>query len=321
MPPRYYVPELVSPLTRLKYRLIDKRRPMPDGPEHVQIQTVSGCNASCIFCPNKKTELQIPFGRKMSKELYESIVDQITEMPSVRRMSPYLMNESTLDPELPARIAYFTKKKKPHQYTKINSHGNALTERMMHGIMEAGLDRINFSVQGIDPKDYEEVMALKFDKTVRNIERMIQIRDENKYKTRIRVVMLVTSYLKPKLPEIKAFWKDRGVKIHLNRIENRGRHTNIKTSEIAVREMRVFDWCERMFNQIYILWDGRMVMCCADWEQTGIMGDCSKDTIHNIWHGEKYRQYRKNYLEGTVKGMLCDGCTKDGERGDGDEDD
>lgn len=313
MPPKYYVPELAGPLTRLKFRHIDKREPLPGFPVNVQIQTISGCNANCIFCPNQKTERDIPMGRPMDMDLFRRIVDEVTAAPAVRRISPYLMNEPLLDKHLPERVAHITSRKQPHQYTKINSHGNACNERMAKGLLDAGLDRINFSVQGIDPAVYERVMHLKLDKTVENVERMVRLRDEGKYRTRIRVVMLDTTEIHSQLDAIRAFWAERGVKIHVNQLENRGHHRHIKSDAIAVRPLRVYDWCNRMFNQVYILWDGRLVQCCADWEQVGVMGDASRDTIADIWRGPRYREYRARFLTGAVKGMLCDGCTKDGE--------
>lgn len=319
MPPKYYVPELApNPLTRLKYRYWDRREPMPNGPGAVQIQTVSGCNANCVFCPNKKTELDIPLGKRMDWDLYRSIVDQCVDL-GVRRFSPYLMNESMLDPELPERCAYITKRKKPFQYQKINSHGGLMTERMAKGLLDSGLDRLNFSVQGIDPEVYERIMGIKFDKVLRNIERLIELKKSGGYKMRIRVVMLDTTEIHDELPTIRAFWKSRGIKIHVNQLENRGHHTNIKSDEIAVHELQNFDWCTRMFDQIYVLYDGRLAQCCADWEQVGIMGDLSRESLTKIWRGERYTDYRKRFLDGDVKGMLCDGCTKDGVGGE-DED-
>ena len=77
MPPKYYVPQLEpNLLRRLKMRHIDRREPLPEAPKAVQIQTVSGCNADCVFCPNKKTELEIPLGKKMDWGRYRSIIDQ-----------------------------------------------------------------------------------------------------------------------------------------------------------------------------------------------------------------------------------------------------
>ena len=50
-------------------------RDIPSKPDHVQIQTVTGCNADCIFCPNRKTKRHIPLGRRMEWDLYRSVVD------------------------------------------------------------------------------------------------------------------------------------------------------------------------------------------------------------------------------------------------------
>ena len=311
MPAKYYVPSLVkSPLTRLKYRLIDKRRSLPDVPEHVQIQTISGCNAHCVFCPNKRTELEIPMGKRMDWGLYRSIVDQCVDL-GIRRFSPYLMNEPMMDPELPERIAYISERKNADQFTKINSHGGLLSERMARGLLDSGLDRLNFSVQGLDPEVYRKIMGIKLDKVLANIERFLELRRSSNCKMRVRVVMLDTTDIHDQLPEIRKFWKERGVKININQLENRGKHKNIQSDTIAVHELQNFDWCQRMFDQMYVLYDGRLVQCCADWEQVGIMGDLSRERLHDIWHGERYTDYRRRFLDGDVKGMICDGCTKD----------
>lgn len=312
MPPKYYLPHLVkNPLVRLKYHWLDRRQPLPACPEHVQIQTVSGCNGDCIFCPNKKTERQIPLGEKMDWGLYRSIIDQCIDW-GVKRFSPYLMNEPMLDSELPERIKYISDRKKKGQFIKINSHGNLLTERMAKGILDSGLDRVNFSVQGLDEANYQEVMGLPLRKTLDNIDRLLELKRAGRYKTpRIRVCMLVTKYIEPQLPRIMEYWGARGVKVNLNQIESRGGHGAVKSSEIAVRELKAFDWCNRMFNQMYILYDGRCVMCCADWEQRGVMGDAAKEPLGKIWNGFKYGCFRERFLNGHVRGMICEHCSKD----------
>jgi MoaA/NifB/PqqE/SkfB family radical SAM enzyme len=311
MPPKYYVPELTSPLTRLKLRWIDRREPVPAVPRHVQIQTISGCNASCIFCPNKKTELDIPFAKRMDWDLFKSIVDQCVDW-GVKRISPYLMNEPLMDPEFPQRVRTIADRKKPDQYTKVNSHGGLLTEKMAKGILDSGLDRINFSVQGLDPEIYQDVMKLPLRKTLDNIDRLLELKRAGNYKKpRVRVVMLMTKYLEPQMTKIKQYWGARGVRIHVNQLENRGKHKAIQADEIALHQLENYDWCNRMFEQMYILYDGRLVMCCADWEQTGVMGNAAKTPLSTIWMDKIYRTYRTNFLKGEVKGTICDGCTKD----------
>jgi len=312
MPAAYYLPEDVpGRLARLRLRIVDRRRPLPRAPHHVQIQTVSGCNADCVFCPNGKTRLDIPMGRRMDPALFESVVDQCVDL-GVRRYSPYLMNEPMMDPELPERIAYVTKRRKPWMHTKINSHGGLLTERMAKGLLDSGLDRLHFSIQGLDPVVYERIMRLKLHKTLRNVERFLELQAKGGYrKPRVKVVMLDTSEVHEQIPEIRRFWRERGVRLNVNQLENRGNHGAIASDAIAVRPLEPYDWCRRLFDQIYVLWDGRLVQCCADWEQTSHLGDLQQESLRDVWRGAVYTRYRRRFLSGRLEGTICDGCTKD----------
>jgi len=320
MPPKYFLlDDQTSFVTRLKYRWVDHRKPVPTFPIHAQVETVSGCNANCIFCPNRKTALKVPIGEKMDPALFKKIVDELLD-GGVQRLSPYLNNEPLLDDTLPERIAYITTRKQKGQYTKINSNGSLLTETMAKGLLDSGLDRLNFSVHGIEPEPYERVMGQKLDRVLRNIDRFLELKRAGHYKKpRVRVSMLVTAILEPQLPRIREYWGARGVKINLNQLENRGGHQGIVSNTIAAHPLERFDWCDRMFEQVFIAWTGQMILCCADWEQSTVMGDLRTDSIREIWNGRKYYALRRRFLDGKVKGMLCENCTKDSVGGDEDE--
>ncbi len=280
-------------------------------PRHIQIETVAGCNANCVFCPNKKTSATVPIGRPMDWELYHSIVDQAVDW-GIKRLSPYLNNEPLLDPELPERIAYISRHKKEFQYTKINSNGSLLTEKMAKGLLDSGLNRVNFSVQGIEEEPYMDLMQLPLQRTLDNIDRLLELKRSGNYKLpSVRVCMLVTQQIKSQREKILEYWSQRGVRVNFNQIENRGGHESIKSDEIAIGTLDNFDWCNRMFNQMYIAYDGRALMCCADWEYKGVMGDTNTQSLREIWNNPKYQSFRRRFLSGQVEGMLCDGCTKD----------
>jgi len=290
--------------------LLDKKRPQPKAPRAIQIQTISGCNGNCIFCPNKKTKIKIPYGIPMDRDLFHSIIDQCVDM-NVRRISPYLMNEPLMDPELPGHIDYISRKKRRRQYTKINSNGSLLTPEMATGVMDAGLDKLHISIQGIDPENYTHLMKLDFDTVIKNVEQAVKIKQKNNYATQIRVVMLDTAEIHPHLDATRAFWKERGVEIHVNQMENRGTHNKIATGKISANKLSVFRWCDRLFRQAYVLYDGRMVQCCADWEQTKILGDLSRDSLDTVWNGPEYMNYRQKFIDGDLRGSICNGCMKD----------
>ena len=50
-----------------------------------------------------------------------------------------------------------------------------------------------------------------------------------------------------------------------------------------------------MFNQMFILWDGKVVPCCMDYNAKMVLGDANKQHLKEIWESyewmrEKHRQ-------------------------------
>ncbi len=279
-------------------------------PDHVQIQTITGCNAGCVFCPNGKTQRKIPLGRRMDWGLYRSIVDQCVAL-GVRRYSVYLMNEPLLDRELPERIATISTRIKKPQYVKVTSHGGLLDERMAKALLDSGLDKLKISVQSLNPEIYRRIMRLSLAKTLNNIDRFLELRESGGYKKpRLEIVMVDAVQTHDEIPDARRYWKKRGIKLYIEPVENRVNHKNIRASAVGVDPLRIFSWCRRLMEQIYILYDGRMLQCCADWEQISEVGDLTAECLADIWYGERYREYRRRFAAGEVKGMICECCRK-----------
>ena len=293
-----------------KHQPADAFAAVSTAPDHVQIQTVTGCNAKCIFCPNGKTRRKIPRGRRMSWDLYRSIVDQCIEL-GIRRYSVYLMNEPMLDHELAERVAYVSARIKKPQYVKVTSHGGLLTERMAKGLLDSGLDKLKISVQSLDADTYWNIMGLPLDKTLANIDRFLELKKRGGYKLpRLEIVMVDSIQTHDEIPRIRRYWQDREIKLYIEPVENRADQQNIRETAVGEHRLKSFSWCRRLMEQIYILYDGRMVQCCADWEQRSIMGDLSAHRLADIWYGRRYGGYRRRFAEGDVKGMICACCRK-----------
>jgi len=289
---------------------VDAFAAVSTAPDHVQIQTITGCNASCIFCPNGKTRRDIPRGRRMSWDLYRSIVDQCIEL-GIRRYSVYLMNEPMLDRELAERVAYVSARIKKPQYVKVTSHGGLLTERMAKGLLDSGLDKLKISVQSLNADTYWNIMHLPLEKTLKNLDHFLELKKKGGYKLpRLEIVMVDSIQTHDEIPRIRRYWQDREIKLYIEPVENRADQQNIRDTAVGEHRLKSFSWCRRLMEQIYILYDGRMVQCCADWEQRSIMGDLSAHRLADIWYGQRYTDYRRRFAEGDVKGMICACCRK-----------
>ena len=55
--------------------------------------------------------------------------------------------------------------------------------------------------------------------------------------------------------------------------------------------------CYRPWLTFTVLWDGRVSLCCADFDGRHILGDMRTSTIREIWESEAYRQVRRQHLE------------------------
>jgi MoaA/NifB/PqqE/SkfB family radical SAM enzyme len=284
-------------------------------PDHVQIQTITGCNAFCIFCPNGKTRRNIPRGRRMDKNLYRSIVDQSIAL-GIRRYSVYLMNEPLLDRDLPQRIEYVSARIRKPQYVKVTTHGGLMTKRMTQGLLDSGLDKLKISVQSLNPETYQDIMGLDLAKTLRNIDRLLELKQKGGYKRpRLEIVMVDSVQTHNEIPAIKRYWQARDIKLYIEPVENRADQKNIRASAIGAGQLKPFSWCRRLMEQIYILYDGRMVQCCADWEQRSVMGDLKHESLADVWYGERYSEYRRRFAAGDVNGMICADCRKQMKKG------
>jgi pyruvate-formate lyase-activating enzyme len=279
-------------------------------PENVQIQTVTGCNGGCIFCPNGKTRRVIPFGRRMDGKLFRSVADQCLEL-GVRRYTLYLMNEPLLDRNLPERVAYISARIKKPQYAKITTHGGLLTEDMARRLLDAGLDKLKISVQSIDPETYRHIMNLPLERTLKNIDRFLDLKEKGGYRRpRLEIVTVDSIQTHAELPEMRRYWRKRHIKLHIEPVENRIDHTEIRRSAVGTGRLVPFTWCRRLLEQIFVLYDGRMILCCSDWEQQSYMGDLTRERIADIWQGARYAEYRRRFAAGNVEGMICSGCRK-----------
>ncbi|MEM5585930.1 SPASM domain-containing protein [Roseibium sp. AS2] len=66
-------------------------------------------------------------------------------------------------------------------------------------------------------------------------------------------------------------------------------------------------FCVRPFEQLYVAFDGRVVLCCQDWKLEEEMGNANYMTLADIWKVEDYRLKRAELLDRRRRN-LCAAC-------------
>lgn len=87
-------------------------------------------------------------------------------------------------------------------------------------------------------------------------------------------------------------------------LTNRSGQANNRTKS----KLKLKSACMYPFEQVVIRPDGKLSLCCNDATGKMTMGDLTKDTLLNIWNGEKYRDIRKKMIQNRSFNYLCKDC-------------
>ncbi len=314
---RYYVPSREDSFLQRLWKTTSRRR-SPGFPRTLQIQTQTGCNAACVFCPYSTTVDSQPRGA-MKRELFEKIIDEIAEH-GVRRISPYLMNEPFLDPAIIEKLVYI-KKKIPRARLVVTTNGSRLTPTTIDELIAAdALHALYISFQGVEKEGYEATMrgSMVFEKTMDNILELIEKWHAAGGRERFRIVATMVSTSKTDPAQAVAFWKKKGIESKWTPLENRGGNVQA-ASKFAPkqREMKRFANCTRLFKQGYVMFNGDMVLCCTDYTRKVVLGNVENSSIKEIWNSGKALALRRLYAEGMMDEIpLCRDCEISDSTGD-----
>jgi len=270
------------PIRRLM--LATGRDHSPVLPEIVQIESTNICNAKCVFCPRDDMHRRQGI---MTFDLYTKIVDECVEL-GITHVRVHNYGEPFVDRRLVEKVRYA--KQKGIQEVGMISNGSLITEEVARGMIDAGLDAINISVDASGKEVFESTrIGLKYDKVIANIERLVRIRAES---GKHRPKLILSFVRQNNSADEQAFiehWRKIADKIHITDLHNWGGTLN--------QESDVNYPCYRPWLTFTVLWDGRVSLCCADFDGHTILGDMNTSSIKDIWNNERFLSVRREHLE------------------------
>ena len=145
----------------------------PTFPDRVYVESTNVCNLDCIMCP---TGLHIDTRPKgfMEWDLYTAIIDEIA--PFAEAVVLHSWGEPLLHSRIIDMIHYA---KERDLWVETSTNATKLTEEASRKILDAGLDRIYLSMDGLTKETYEKVRVKgKFEEVLGNIERFLDLKHE-----------------------------------------------------------------------------------------------------------------------------------------------
>ena len=124
--------------------------------------------------------------------------------------------------------------------------------------------------------------------------------------------MLALPGLEKYLSSFKKQWQKPGVdKVSTKSINTFGgsiKEVNGKKNEDIKWDYQGVCW--EPWHGLHILWDGKVVPCCWDYDGKYILGDLNKQTLEEIWNGKKMQELRKQCATNNFTIPICVKCTE-----------
>lgn len=238
-------------------------------PTIVHIETINRCNETCSFCPANKNDEKRPF-KKMDYELFEKIINDLSEIDYHGMLGLYLNNEPFLDTRMVEMIKV-ARCKLPNAYVYLYTNGTLLTKEKLNSI--AGyLDhlRVNNYNNKFELTESSKIIY----EYVKNNESLFS-------KTLVRIDMRFNGeYLS-------------------NRAGNAPNRSDNKT---------ISGTCLMPFTDFNIFPDGTVGLCSSDVLAKTNYGNVGEQSILDIFHNEKFKELRKMIYPSRGNVEFCKGC-------------
>jgi hypothetical protein len=97
--------------------------------------------------------------------------------------------------------------------------------------------------------------------------------------------------------------------------ESNSRAGSVENSLVRIDDNhagRRFGGCERIVNHLHVSFEGKVFLCCQDYEQRVVLGDLTRESIASIMSSETARRLRAEIfgLTAMSPGSLCLNCSK-----------
>ena len=281
------------------------------------VDPASICNFKCKFCPTGNPELIKNSGRwqgLMAFDLYKKIIDDLKDFEEpLKVLRLYKEGEPFLNKQLADMIRY-AKKSGMVQYIDTTTNGSRLQPEQIKPILDAGLDRINISVDGMSDEQFLEFTGVKvhFDQYVENIAHLYEIKGDceicikitGDFMTREEKEKFYTVFGNYAdrifIENIAPCWPEFGVEERLGVNIAKGIY-NQPITEVTT--------CPYIFYSLSVNSDGTVSLCFLDWAHKLLLGNLREQSLKEIWQGEKLFQHQIAHLGGKRKeNSVCAQC-------------
>jgi radical SAM protein with 4Fe4S-binding SPASM domain len=269
-------------------------------PKLIGIELTNHCDLECIMCPQPDQTRNLGL---MDMDLFKKIIDQ------VRGHSEFIylhgLGESLLHPKFFEMAEYANK---AGLKTHLSTNLTFLNEERNERLAKSDIDFIVLSLDGATKETYESIrIGGDFEKSINHIKHLLKLKKKYNSKFLIDIQFIQMEKNQHQAHQIKSLFSDdeREV-IDRFRVKPAFSTTN-KTVDNPLKH-RVP--CYYLWSTMTILQDGKVSMCCMDFDGEVILGDLTKEKVYDVWNNRAMVSLRDKHKKLEYDSSpICDKCS------------
>lgn len=271
-------------------------------PHRLRIENTNICNAKCIFCPHGNMKRQQGV---MDMGLFKKIIDEAS-FYKIPLVSIYGFGEPLLDRYLFDRVEYA--KRKAIKKVATNTNASFLKMENIDRLLGSRLDEVYISFDAATETTYREIRpGLDFATVESNIKTLV--REKRVRKLKIPRIYLSFVECPQNQHEVSLYlkkWKGVVDGISISYLHN---WAGKFSGEHLLKDTKRRDPCRFLWTDMPVSWDGKVTICCYDYENEVVIGDLSDNGIVSVWTGEPLKRLRQIHTEGHFDKIdICKEC-------------
>ncbi len=275
-------------------------------PPAVSLESSSICNADCSICAYSKMSRKKGI---MHFSLFKRIVDECARCQT-QRIWLSGFGEPLIDPELEGKVEYAKQRGIP--MVGIFTNASLLSKSRAQGLLEAGLDELNVSMDGFTANTFSRIQrGIDFLKVSANVRDFMQLRTAKKPLVSIYVVLLDEN--RDDVANGRRAWEKIVDKVIVRQPQDWvGAVEGISTPSTPHARRRGIQRppCHYLWTQLNVYWNGDVPLCCLDFDAEVKLGNLQVQTISDIWKGEPLAHYRLMHMARKQAALaLCQRCS------------
>ncbi|MFO7807550.1 MAG: radical SAM protein [Candidatus Moraniibacteriota bacterium] len=278
-------------------------------PGMVQVGLTNVCDLACGQCYHRLLKKKRGYSPIFMKfEILKRIINETATLSGTKALRFLGKGESLLHPNLIDIVSYA--KANLEIPIVLISNGVKLNGETTRKLLETGVDVLDISLDANTAKTYGIVRSHPniFATLTRNVERLIEIRNQEGFGTKIFVSFLVQPENYHEANAFKSRWQKKVDKILWRKYHTYGGKLDCKPIPHKKRIP-----CAALWSRLNINERGLITRCFVDWDDEHVLADFNDlaTTLLKTWQGIEFEHVRQQHLEGKFCGVCkkCEGWT------------